>query len=117
MTGESYEGWSNRATWLAHLWTANDEQTYYACMEIAQERMDDPLAVGQAIVPMIEAMMVVDENVRMDFTETVETEELDYDTYEMIYDIETRSILPDIDLKELGEVWITTTTDYLEHSA
>lgn len=111
MSGESYEGWANRATWLAHLWTSNDEASYYGCMDLARGHMDDPERVGRGVVAMIEAGIAIDGNMHMDFHETVETVEYDED-YEEVYDIETRSILPDIDVRELGEAWIATTEDY-----
>lgn len=37
MTDQTYNGWTNRATWNCHLWlTGNDEGTYYASRDLVR---------------------------------------------------------------------------------
>lgn len=88
MSGESYEGWANRPTWLANLWAANDYGLYLASLDAARDNLYDPEAVGGAIVALLEAGSVVDENMRTDFCD------------------DGRPVFGDVDLVELGEHWI-----------
>lgn len=37
MSGEGYEGWTNRDTWLVNLWLSNDYSTYMHLIGMAQE--------------------------------------------------------------------------------
>jgi len=34
MTKETYNGWTNRETWLVNLWLTNDEETYNQAKEL-----------------------------------------------------------------------------------
>lgn len=36
MTEQTYQGWDNYETWVAHLWMTNEEGTYNTCMEMAR---------------------------------------------------------------------------------
>ena len=38
MAGESYEGWTNRETWLVNLWIDNDYGTYMAKVDLLKRR-------------------------------------------------------------------------------
>lgn len=53
MTDESYNGWTNRESWLVALWLDNDEYTQGACAEIAKSHASD-MAAGEAIRDLIE---------------------------------------------------------------
>lgn len=83
----TYNGWANRETWLASLWLSNDEPVYLSALDIARND-DDPEFVGRALVSLLSAWVAVD--AITDFT--------DEDTGD--------SLLPWVDLIELGEHWI-----------
>jgi hypothetical protein len=48
MTDETYNGWTNRETWLVHLWLSNEPATYETARELARTSQSD-LAAGTAI--------------------------------------------------------------------
>ena len=38
---QTHNGWTNRETWLVHLWLSNDAGAYASCREIARESASD----------------------------------------------------------------------------
>ncbi len=48
MTEETYNGWTNRETWLVGLWLDNEQPAQELCMELAQAAQSD-MAAGEAI--------------------------------------------------------------------
>ena len=50
MTDETYNGWTNRQTWLVHLWLTNDEGTYNATREIVADRLASDMETDRYIL-------------------------------------------------------------------
>lgn len=48
MTDETFNGWTNRESWLVSLWLDNEQGTHERCREIAAACESD-LAAGEAI--------------------------------------------------------------------
>src|SRR5579859_5985679 len=62
MSDDTYQGWTNRETWMINLWLNNDYGPYKACCDIASEiglGRDEPdvIAVGEAIEAMLDAWL------------------------------------------------------------
>lgn len=90
---------SEYATNLADLWLSNEYGSYKAGLYAAKMNEDSPEDAGRALVALLRAGVTVDENMASDFT--------DRETGE--------SIIPDIDLEELGRLWIIMVEDHERH--
>lgn len=58
MTDEDgYNGWSNRATWMANLHLSNERGMYEHCLELARADIDDVRAVASSLEQFCEGVL------------------------------------------------------------
>lgn len=58
MSDTTYNGWTNYETWAVKLWLDNEQGSYYAMQEMAEEyRHDDSWKLGDAMQQWLEEYM------------------------------------------------------------
>ena len=102
----TYEGWTNRQTWLANVWLSNEERLYRRAFERVAwqlDRSDTPARIGEGLV--YEIMREMQRLLGRGSSAM----------YDDFCPENGEMVIPDINREELAEHWIAELRDLRQH--
>jgi len=105
-TTTTYEGWSNRATWLANLWLSNDRSLYDDALRTVATGVDRGWAMA-----ILGEMLVADlmSRMQLDLRSGSDAMYLDFCPFD------GERVIPEINRVELAEHWLADLEDARAH--
>lgn len=110
---DEYEGWSNRETWCANLWLANDEGLYNLVNELADQCWDDTDADDASHGDRLSEARyrlgnLLDEQFAEWATDVVEGDPTSEELRRMLFDIGS---LYRVDWHEIAQGWVNEASE------